>query len=381
MAAPSNVYSVKGMFIGAPLNNQRIALALPLSAYVDKATFLSLFYLDDTEIVRDPSTGENCLIGMCVQGSTNDAMHNPNRVSRRRNTLNGATRRLFNDAGLNTLGKALSFSAISNLGVNGITIISAQFKSAYYVDSHIAGFNFRVTNRITTWQNGVLSGVARNTLHTETNRPYDIGQANIVLRAGDRIEIEPYMQNDEGTHKMAVIYVTVTAIQLRLRVGSSPQNAFNSTTIIIKEAAVAQLDIGVVLYDNFAQGIYAAPGYYMDELDANWYQVTGSSGVITAKGYYIPPFPVYKMYAAEWTSDPNENINQLAQVVANWDQVMITIYQNNTTQLWYFNFSETTGAFTNLVTGTFLVSTDATTYTYFRIINGVEAESGQRPKP
>jgi hypothetical protein len=280
MSAPLFAYfEIDAKFKGS--NNVTMAV-LPARSIYGSASNLaaalalikSNFYLDDIIAFKARYAGVEYhgFWGTCIVGSANYYMH---KISRRLDIGGptfGSDKRTFNDAGLNTLG--ISEVPVCTNKQSGANVFQAFFKSAYYVptSSHYVRAN-RIVGGVSNFNQIVqLGAMAANTSAVKVATSEAV---TFDFTAGDYIEIESTVVNEEGTYTSARSSFIVEPRQYSAKFNATwaswACNNTNGTTTVTVYATNWKLGNGVVLYADLGMADNVPPGYY--SINGRWYKV------------------------------------------------------------------------------------------------------------
>lgn len=363
MAATSNYYLDKAIKEGSTEANAKMALlAIPDD---DNETLKDRYYLDVT-LVRAKSGEDGELInkgftGGCIIGSPNYHMHAVARHHTLRD-IKGNDVVFFNDAGLNTLGEAISVS-ITNLSTGAISFLGT-FLSAFHVNSDNAGFKYKRNS-----QEWVTVNTGSIDQKVQVNRNHSLNPLALI-KAGDTIYLKGFVTNAEGTNETSEISGIVTAFTTSAMFTTGwPSTASNPTTIYAKESHTF-----TAFYTNSATTNLAPNGYYV--FNGMWYQ----QGVIPAGGGAIGIIAQGRAVSGEWpTGDPANpsvesrqwwgfsTVSRQAAIDNIQPNPLGTMYRNPSNSLWYTAYNPTSGVFTGLVPTGFYAQEGGIT---FGFVNG-----------
>lgn len=276
MSAPNSAYLNESFKEGTTDANAKQALiAIP---DVPNATLKTRFYLDETLGKADGASGGTLVnhgfIGGCTVGSSNYYMHNIARHHTFRETINGQEVVLFNDAGLNTLGRVSNPLGDGNVQVLndeiGTIELTARFRSAWHVDTNRQGFEWLTPGFANTTNN--FGSQNQQVVEQKTRSLNDNDQHNQV--AGATFQVRAWVENVEGKWVGDWITFTIQPRQMLLKYNttyaSSAFNGIDTRTIYVGTPA---LGVGTLFYKNSAMGESdgADQGYYTDS--EFWYEV------------------------------------------------------------------------------------------------------------
>lgn len=233
----------------------------------DKATLLDRFYLDELFISIDGDGGQG-FTGICYPSTFNYDMHNPNRIGAGRHK-DGV---MFLDAGLNTLGITDTPTVINKQ--SGAHSFSGFFKSSYY--NQTTAHHFRVKRIVGGTPNfnqvysfGVMN---RNTSATKTGTT---NPNTFDFDAGDYIEFNSELTNEEGTYSSNIVSFTVEPRVYTATFNSSYAsyacNNTHSSTSVTVYVSNWKLGDGVNLYADLGMADVVDPGFY--SINDRWYEV------------------------------------------------------------------------------------------------------------
>lgn len=360
MAVPQSAYTGDIFNEGTTASNANTALiAVP---DVDNATLKSRFYLDIT-LATAEGAANNALtkqgfIGGCIIGSDNYYMHNISRIYTLEETYNGQDVILFNDAGLNTLGKPIGDISVISREFVGVRI-DQIFRSAWYVFSDICGLEARFWDS----NSGNWGGWVDTSKHTmpqsvEDIRSFTVGFTEIseALRTHG-FQVRPYLTNLEGTYTGEVslpIFVTGILTTLHLSSWGGTVKTYYRDTIDLIPASQGQFNPTRLFVDEGMSIPYEPQGvdkfYYEDEkfITYGYSQLFDYYAVLT-KGEDTIPIPteppspfMYKGF------DANSQVLAEEQVLFNTGSNTGTIYLEEVSGIAYKSYS---GSYPNWVYG------------------------------
>lgn len=272
MAAPNSAYN------GRSLNDQKdnIIIHHQEANITDTIEILKQrFYLDDVFI--NQKDGVSGFIGCCYAGSFNYMMHNPTRLgslAKYRETTSGngnwKSYKLFNDAGLNTLGIG-ELSAIVNAFSNKVQV-TANYYSAFYLNSYALGIEYKKESD-TIWQTAMEeSGAEIPDNGSLLNKTFNFIPEG--FEKDDVIYIRARIQNDEGIFNLGTILSKVvkdrTLFYSCILKGTSCASAGNNVSVFMSDNDQASLpsvpdqstDTGIYFYRDEFQTVPATAGWY-----------------------------------------------------------------------------------------------------------------------
>lgn len=297
MAAESSNYFQIGAKFRGP--NNVVMTINPAKAQWTYDQVKALFYLDGV-IAFTANVGGityHGFWGTCIVGGINETMHRSNRIINIYGSTLGQSKRIFNDSGLNTLGKTTAPPAVTNPDVETVNVGSFNSKSAYFVDG---SYGLQFNNNNLGWINHEIGAQARNTaLDTTTVNIADSLEWNDVTR------VRSYHLNSEGIYVSSETNTfTVLAARLLMKYDASyastaaslPGNGAN------KYYTVKGLSGGQLF--NSADGQFIAPsGYYV--ANGRWYKVidNNQSNLILQSGNAVD---------GQWPAGDPANYSQIS---------------------------------------------------------------------
>ena len=233
------------------------------------------FYLDDVVGFQANKDGTNYhgFWGTCIVGGLNESMHRSDRIVEIHADSLAQSKRMFNDAGLNTKG-FVKAPVVTN---NRIGQLAGYIptKSAYFVDSDMIKWQYSVNGEAWTTP-ADLVGLSQR---LEQNIPF--GQTDL-FKADDMVYFRGQVVNAEGT------FIGTQSIQIQMRVrlvvlssNSFPSSAYtdwnNGERInYYTDSLPLNFWVGSRLFQNDAptlnDAVDASAGGYSDGV--NWYLVT-----------------------------------------------------------------------------------------------------------
>lgn len=317
----------------------------------DVATLKERFYLDSLFML--PGFG---FIGGTKVGTFNHGMHNQSRVVGFK-WHKGGQMDSYNDAGLNTLGKS-DVPLVESAKVGDIKLSATLFTSAYFVSTSEYGFQYYQDGIWVSWGGFGALGAAQT-----TNK--SLSAVSIPgFKAGDTVLIRTFLINNEGYYASSAnsMVLEVSALIMKFN-GSWPSLAFKGTNTATVWADFLPLGLGTSLYVNSQMDDVPAvsSGYYV--LNNEWYEVRQEAGALKMKiinqglcefGSYPSGDP------GNSYPEPERRTGYLFTSYGQADQYIntcLTEHGGNGTlfspynNVWYSNWSSTTGEFSNLYTG------------------------------
>lgn len=248
MAAPINAYRNKSLWMRDGGVNYEHNTAI---LQVNKATMLDRFYLDEIMPANDG------VIGLVIIGGQNEQMHNiDTRGGVGRVRVNGQTARLLNDAGLNTLGKVLSFNPPTDMDRDNRTIDDVEFKTAYYL-SGLVGIRYYQPEYGTT-EMEISDYISQNNTFTRSYYLPGVYTRNPVV-------VYAFVQNDEGEYRTPAVYIDIE--QYFLMMSYNPSSSFLLCGMVRTNQIypdTLEIGIGTQFYTDVNLTIKANTGGYSD---------------------------------------------------------------------------------------------------------------------
>lgn len=204
MAAPESLYLKKHV---ARKSGEADKVIKFTSGGGTSAVLKERFYLDKFDIKE--IDGVKYWAGACRVGSPNYYMHNVARYGWRELIQDGLRYRVFNDAGLNTLGVTTQPTQGAEHTIFEFLIDSFSSKSAYYIDGEY-GLSFSDDGGVTWKEYSLKDFQDKNT--TESSDVYDLGVTrSFPLVATRTVMARSYHENAEGKKYSDITSIYVNA--------------------------------------------------------------------------------------------------------------------------------------------------------------------------
>lgn len=313
MSAPSNSYHNNGN-TKLPISKgsqENTLVAIYTADYNTNSLVKNTFYLDVIFRPEKKVSGalQGTFIGGVIVGGANEIMHNPARFSKQRlGKTTGTVVKICNDAGLNTLGITVGKPVPSSKVFTNVQI-PITYKSAFYVNTDISGWQFRIWNSTTNnwegWSDGGNLGTAlQNTQYSFTASVVFSDVSTDLKTHG--FQVRPYITNVEGTYYGQISdAIFVTGLLTEVKEGdwnTGTPNTFYRDKLDILGAEDGR-DPGITRFytDDTLNSLFQPNGIFTYWRDAsNWLtyglsQIAGEYCVIrtgTASGSGSPSSPL-----------------------------------------------------------------------------------------
>jgi hypothetical protein len=241
----------------------------------------SRFYLDN--FVNVDGVG---VVGCVTIGGANASMHN---LTTRGGIGRNGNMILLNDAGLNTKGISYVLEAASKF-LNAGIIYDYEANPSWYQGGLIY---VRVKDVATlTWSpwifvRSVIDGKTLGSPLVQNGAFINVFDLFPNYDVGKTYTIQLRHTNTEGDYLSDEIAVIIKPEAVGFKRGSSPSEAYNSTTVYQEYPDTNPVDIGTRIYEDQGMELPLAGGHHMLP-DGTWYQLD-SNGYVITKGFYTPP--------------------------------------------------------------------------------------------
>ncbi len=301
MAAPTNAYSLKKLKAKKDTNVYDTYLAkflvntTPTSGdtwgdgyfnstdddATKKSKILDIFKLDGW--IRVNNGSEDVFAGYVNTGSENEAYHNPNRIGVLKLSKDGTVKKVFNDAGLNTLGECTTGTNI--LKYANMILHNVYFKSSYYNLSTAFGIKYRINSGSwVTAPNQDLDGSLQSTLAEKLtfNTPLVMYPP---ANKGDFFEVKAYITNEEGITEGTIVgFLLDDRIEnVDATYRTDPQSSTGETSVDFWMLAGDYADLSTLTDTGQSTGIYGHTTPYRNiPITSGWYV-----GILEDKALYV----------------------------------------------------------------------------------------------
>ncbi|EOR96728.1 hypothetical protein ADIARSV_0151 [Arcticibacter svalbardensis MN12-7] len=341
MSAPTTAYRTN--VLKSNLNGNEVSHQLAIPTDTDDI-LKERFHLD--KLFKIQTAYGVGFIGGCLEGGANSKFHKPSRIGQLRSYFNGVNAHYL-DGGLNCYGEITS-ATVTSLDFANVQI-TIGYKSSYYSETTISGYEYRIWNDSTNnwdgWTDGANLGyMAQNSEQTKT--------ATVVfdsINDGTRLhgfEFRPYITNGEGKLYGTTVTIIPTGILTTVREGNGTSGT--QYTYYRNASILDPKDNIVKLFTDSAMTNHYQPNgtfnFYYDETNYFTYGYNGIYGTysIISLGQDTPPIEVHEPVQYSYQGYSTASRESAADDVYNHGGAFIgTIYFNEDNVKAYNNYSGT----------------------------------------